>query len=519
MLGKSMKLIPMERNAEVITAKPTTGRREVLVIYTGGTIGSRPKEIDDRDSPQIVVKWDDLKTSTPELERLGFEIDAHSFSRPLDSCNVGLKEWAQIATVIEENYDNYNGFVILHGTDTMVYTASALSFMLRNLGKPVIITGAQRSAMVDVRNDATQNFVTSLMLANPRRTKIPVIPEVCVYFGGKLLRGNRAVKMDTSGYIAYDSPNLEPLGIIGDRIEINEKLVQPIPDPHKPFHIDTRLNPEVTTIFVYPGIQTAAQVRRQLENPSLRAALVLSYGTGNIPTEPEFLKIFSDARQRPTPVILANVTQCIKGPVELGLYETSAQLLEAGFVAASDITVAAAQCKLMMLLGDPDLTPEEVEVSFQQNIAGEQSTSLYITSYPTVNDTSIKAQIADELPMRFRIPGRPLEGTWDSRRIEKALLRFRRCTVQGSDDFLFISIFVNLAENDRFDENHPNFAGRFRRYVSEGEHLVIFDVTKAVAAFAGPGQRISFTVLLETINSEFRWHSVDLAIYIRERGD
>src|SRR6185503_15058425 len=172
----------------------------VLVIYTGGTIGSKPRD-PDPDSPQIVVPWAELEHGTSELQTLksrGLRLECEELN-PLDSCNVGPREWQQIAGIIEHRYNDFEGFVILHGTDTMVYTASALSFMLRELAKPVILTGAQRSALVDVRNDASQNFITALLLACPSFSKIPVVPEVCIYFGGKLLRGNRTVKRDTDG--------------------------------------------------------------------------------------------------------------------------------------------------------------------------------------------------------------------------------------------------------------------------------------------------------------------------------
>src|ERR1043165_844741 len=208
-----------------MTVKEPNG---ILVIYTGGTIGATPRD-PDRDRPQVVVPWEKLEQGTPELQILksrGLRLECVELN-PLDSCNVGPREWQQIAGIIEQRYNDFKGFVILHGTDTMVYTASALSFMLRELAKPVILTGAQRSALVDVRNDASQNFITAILLACPSFSKIPVVPDVCIYFGGKLLRGNRTVKRDTAGYDAYESPNFPPLGEVGDRIVIHEKQVRP----------------------------------------------------------------------------------------------------------------------------------------------------------------------------------------------------------------------------------------------------------------------------------------------------
>jgi L-asparaginase len=271
----------------------------VLVIYTGGTIGSAPRDPLDSASPQVVVSWERLWEAVPELQRLearGCEIDCVSFVEPLDSCNVGPREWTKMAEIIAENYPRYNGFVILHGTDTMAYSASMLSFMLRDLGKPVVFTGAQRSALVDVRNDAIQNFITAILVANPAFSGLPVIPEVVICFGGLILRGNRTIKNDTFGYTAYQTPNLEPIGEAGDRIIINERLLRRPPDPERRFHINTRLETKVVPLFIFPGI-SAELVRRQLSLPGLRAVVVQSYGTGNIPLDPDIIEAFREARE------------------------------------------------------------------------------------------------------------------------------------------------------------------------------------------------------------------------------
>ena len=194
----------------------------VLVIYTGGTIGSRPRDIEDPESPQVVVPWEVLEEGTPELKKVKdrFPVDCVSI-KPLDSCNVGPEEWREMGKIVFDNHDKYEGFVILHGTDTMVYSASALSFMLQNLQKPVIFTGAQRSALVDIRNDATQNLLTAIELANPVFYNRPSLPEACIYFGGKLMRGNRTIKRDTSGYETYESPNYAHLAEVGDNSNVS----------------------------------------------------------------------------------------------------------------------------------------------------------------------------------------------------------------------------------------------------------------------------------------------------------
>ena len=487
----------------------------VKVIYTGGTIGSKPRD-PDPDSPQVVVPWDELKEATPEIERLGFEVDCYPLSEPLDSCNVGPDQWREIAKAIQDDYNRCLGFVILHGTDTLVYTASALSFMLRNLAKPVVVTGAQRSAMVGVRNDATQNFITALQLASGPASGLPILPEVCISFGGEILRGNRGMKVHTSGYSAYESPNWLPLGNAGDKITINGSVTRPLPDPRKrTFRVAQSLETNVTTIFMYPGIQDSEIVKRQLEDPNLRGAIVLSYGSGNIPTKKEFLDVFRKAHS--DGVVLVNVTQCTKGPVEMGIYETSAELLEVGFVEGHDITVSAAQCKLMHLLGDPDNTQKDVEIAFSLDIAGEQSISTYVSSY--AEGGQLESSKKDENPPSFRIPGTQLVGSWKVGQLHRALLRLNRATVTTSSDApLVVHVFVNLDPNSALDMNIPEYAGSFKKWATEGEKMAIFDVTETVSAIGEIGNRISFTLFIESAEGNtgsIKWESAELASQVR----
>ena len=505
----------------MLTAKSQS--KGVLVVYTGGTIGSAPREPDNPKSPQYVVPWKELKAATPELERLqtrGFgPIDAYSLEPPLDSCNVGPREWAKMANVIAERYEEYEGFVILHGTDTMVYTASVLSFMLRELAKPVVITGAQRSALVDIRNDATQNVLSALEIANPPYSGLPIVPEVCIVFGDKLLRGNRSIKWDTAGYVAYQSPNFPPLGEIGDRIVINERLVRPVPDASRRFHVRTTMNTNVTTVFIYPGIQDTQLIRRQLLDADLKGIIVLAYGSGNIPTKPEFLEMFEEAQKRG--VILANLSQCRRGPVELGIYDTSATLLEMGFIAGSDITMEAAQCKLMVLLGDPDITPTDVKKYFAQNRAGEQSVSLFVTEFEASDKSLTGADVPIETS-HFRIPGRPMEGVWKAEQIERALLRFRGATVKPTEkeQSVTLRVFANLNPGEEPGEDHPGYVGPIDKYPPDVQPTItIIDVTDAVRPVARPGDRISFTVFVDSPGATFSWKSVELALFVKEMGE
>lgn len=506
---------------------PTKTERGVLVVYTGGTIGSRPSQPEDAESPQIVVPWSDLLAATPELQEVQrfFPVDCYEGIEALDSCNVGPAHWEQMARAIADNYDKYNGFVVLHGTDTMVYSATALSFMLRNLGKPVIFTGAQRSAMVSYRNDATQNVLTALEFANPQASGLPTIAEVCIYFGGLLLRGNRSVKFDTSGYTAYQSPNVEPLAVAGDSIVVNERAIRR-PDPNATFTLRHRIDTHVLPIFISPGIQQTEMAKRQLETPGLKAVVVQAFGSGNIPTTSNFIDLFAEARKKG--IVVAAVSQCRRGAVELGIYETSAALLEAGFVAANDLTLEAAQVKLMHLLGTLDITAEDVELEYQRSVAGEQSTSLLLTQYP---NSSGFARHSGTSPGRARTRGEAVTMPAQRDQIERALLRLRRAELIGREvnspddsDPVSVQIYVDLADDDPLDPHGPSFVGEFRRWpksdaekkISGDKGVLVFDVTSYVRTQVKAGDRISFTLAVDAPGASLQWDSVELAVYVRD---
>ena len=414
----------------------------VLAIYTGGTIGSMPKDKNDPDSPQVVVPWEEFETKTPQLAELGFRVDCWAFDKPLDSCNIGPREWRRMAETIYEYYGKYEGFVIVHGTDTMVYTASALSFMLVNLQKPVIITGAQRAHLFNVRNDALQNLTTALQIANPKASKIPVVPEVCIFFRDKLLRGNRSRKFDASGYAAYDSPNFKPLGIAGDKIHIDDKLILPVPSD-KAFYIRRAMETSVIAFDVFPGIQDSDFASRLLKDSKLKGVILRSYGSGNIPTDPKFLHAFEEATKRE--VVIQNVSQCAYGMVELGIYETSAMLLDLGMASGVDITPEAALTKLMVALGDEDMASFEDKRNFmQESRAGEQSISIYVARLRNAGD---KSALMDAEHACYRLaPQDPLPGQWGTADIEVAALRLYRAQVSnvGDDQPVQIELYAKV---------------------------------------------------------------------------
>jgi L-asparaginase len=348
----------------------------VLVVYTGGTIGSMPRDPQDPKSPLVAVDWTEFRHRTSSLSPqladgsintryIGFNVDGATLE-PLDSCNIGPGYWVELARIIEENYDRYEGFVVLHGTDTMVYTASALSFMLEGLGKPVVVTGAQRSHLVNVRNDALQNLLTSLLIANPKHSGLPAVPEVSIFFHEELLRGNRSRKVNASGFAAFKSPNYPPLASAGESIIVDRRVLRP---PGPGLHLRSHIEPNVASVIFFPGIQEATILQDVLSDPRLKGVVLMTYGAGTVPSDPRVLDPIAAAVKRG--VVAIAVTQCGGGRVELERYEASAHLLEAGVVSGRDITPEAALVKLMVLLGDPSLSPAEVRQLLSQDLAGE----------------------------------------------------------------------------------------------------------------------------------------------------
>ncbi len=497
----------------------------VLVIYTGGTIGSAPKDEDDPDSPQVVKPWEDLKSAIPNLDRLGFRIDAVSFEEPLDSCNVGPRHWLTMADIIFKYYRDYEGFVILHGTDTMVYSASALSLILQELGKPVIITGSQIAGIVEVRNDAHQNFITSLYLANPKIAKIPAIPEVCICFGGNIIRGNRSKKGDAAGFEGFVSPNYPLLGLAQDNIDIDPSRIRPLPDNEQP-EMFSNLDTSVISIDVFPGIQHSKVIQKLLDDPELKGVILRSYGTGNIPTDKEFLTPLEEFSERG---VVVNITQCQSGSVEMGLYETSQVLIDRGVISGYDLTQEAAMCKLMVLLGQYGDDLDAVRDMMQLNLAGEQELSLYSTRFPA------PGAISPETP-RFDIPASNLNSVGDPAQIHKAMLRFHNARlepgIEGDDPRLPVMLFVD-APGGSLDPKSDRCAGVFRKPktpagilvdAAKGGESLAFDVTPAKESLflrersskmAGK-QKISFTVAMDRDKGSFSWDKVTLEIYVKE---
>lgn len=336
----------------------------ILIIYTGGTIGMVQK---NENGSLIPMKFDQIQEEVPELNRLGYNLQVVTFNPPIDSSNMTPATWVKIANTIERNYSKFDGFVILHGTDTMAYTASALSFMFENLDKPIVMTGAQLPIGV-LRTDGKENLITSIQIAAAKRNGIAIVPEVCVYFNSKLFRGNRISKRHADDFSAFSSVNYPPLAIAGVEIRFSNENI------HHPLHkgilkVRTQFDQNVVILKLFPGI--GREVFESILNiPALRGVVLESFGSGNIPTSRWMISLIKNAIKKK--IIFVNITQCQGGTVKMGQYETSSELLNAGVVSGKDMTTEAAITKLMFLLGQ-GLEHEEIKLHLNKSLIGEIS--------------------------------------------------------------------------------------------------------------------------------------------------
>ena len=315
---------------------------KVLLIYTGGTIGMGHNPDTGALEP---LNFDHLLSNFPEFALLPTEVDTYQFTPPIDSSDMSLRRWAQLVRIIADNYEAYDGFVVLHGTDTMAYTASALSFMLENLTKPVILTGSQLP-IGQLRTDGKENLLTSIELAAAfGEDGRPMVPEVCIYFSGRLLRGNRSTKESADGFNAFNSFNYPHLCEAGVEFQFNPHYILK-PDYSKPMIPHMSMDPNVVVFSLFPGIQENV-VRHMLEAPELRGIVMRSFGSGNAPQKPWLMRLLKDATQRGVTVV--NISQCVAGFVKMGRYDTGFQLQDAGVVSGGDSTVESAITKLMFL--------------------------------------------------------------------------------------------------------------------------------------------------------------------------
>ncbi len=334
----------------------------ILLIYTGGTIGM----IENAQTGALEnFNFDQLQKHVPELKSLGYPIKSVQFEQPVDSSDINPDAWRKIVHIISDNYDRYSGFVILHGTDTMAYTASALSFMLEWLAKPVILTGSQLP-IGKVRTDGKENLMTSIEIAAAHDDKgNPIVPEVCIFFESHLMRGNRTTKINAENFNAFRSYNYPFLAEAGIHIRFSSHYCRKISSTElKPHYF---LDTNVAILKLFPGIQKNV-VETMFSISGLKGLVLETFGSGNAPHEPWLVQAICKASRKG--IVVVNVTQCLGGTVDMSKYETGFQLIQSGCATGYDLTTESALTKLMFLLGH-GYSPEEVRERMEHSIAGE----------------------------------------------------------------------------------------------------------------------------------------------------
>ncbi len=320
-------------------------KRSLLMIYTGGTIGMKQ---DEKTLALCPFDISQIQEEVPDLKKFGYRIDTYQFDPLIDSSDVKPEFWERLCRMIKKNYDLYDGFVILHGTDTMSFTASALSFMLEGLEKPVILTGSQLPIGM-LRTDGKENIISSIEIAAAVAPDgRAMVPEVCIYFENQLYRGNRTIKYNAENFRAFRSANYPVLAEVGIHIKYNLPRIHRPDKWGKPLKIRTKLDTNVAVLKIYPGI-TVQVVRAILGTKGLRAVILETFGSGNAPTGEEFISTIKDAVKQG--IVVVNVTQCNAGKVDMSTYATGVSLMKAGVVSGYDGTTEATLCKLFVLLG------------------------------------------------------------------------------------------------------------------------------------------------------------------------
>ena len=341
----------------------TTEKPSILLIYTGGTIGMMKNPI---TGALENFNFDQLLKYVPEIKGFNLNIYSIAFEPPIDSSDISPESWSQLVKIIYSNYEKYDGFVILHGTDTMAFTASALSFMLEGLMKPVILTGSQLPIGA-LRTDGKENLLTAIEIAAAKHEDgTPIVPEVCVFFHEKLMRGNRTTKISAENFDAFESNNYPLLAHSGIELQFYLHNIRPY-QPEATLTPHYAMDSNIIIFSLFPGIQPCT-VEKILSDKNIKGVIFRTFGSGNAPQKQWLVEALTRATQSGKTIV--NITQCSTGSVKMSLYETGRQLLESGIISGRDSTVEAALTKLMFLLGQ-ELDAEEIRNAMNQSLAGE----------------------------------------------------------------------------------------------------------------------------------------------------
>lgn len=491
-------------------------KTRIYIYYTGGTIGMVPDNPEDPDSPlrpkpiEGLLKYvpgssdktrDSLRSGDAKAlfdQKIPFselpngnviEFGYGSIKTPVDSSDISPVQWKEIASAIGSAYDEYDGFVILHGTDTMAFTSSALSFMFENLGKPVVITGSQLP-ISSARTDAVLNLINAVYIAGYKATDQPLIPEVVIAFADRIIRGCRASKVSTSDWAGFDSPNFPLLGTIGEHIVINTSYLLTPPLATKKFFVKTDLVESVFNLAVFPGF-SYKQMQKLFLDPEVEGIVMRSYGTGNVPGSPEFLETVEasikgislhDGKAVKGGRLIVNLSQCTTGTVEMGLYEASSGLLERGVLSGLDMTPEAALTKLMWTLGTQFGEGRLGQMQISQR--GEQTENLFDLRFG-----GMKQDEADDIFVNALGP----DGRLDRNRISRSMLRISKIRVEDTQpgEKIRIKVFMNMPRANHETPNGEERCVNTFHFVAEENPIVLMkNITYKTQSVIGSGEVI-----------------------------
>ena len=464
---------------------------KVLIINTGGTIGMVHNDPNDPTSPLRPAKdWHEIAKEHPILEK--FPTDYCQLDPLIDSSDMCLEVWVKIGEIIEKFYDEYRGFVILHGTDTMAFTASALSFMCKNLSKPIILTGSQVPLQFP-RSDALQNLITAIQIAGNEVYGVRLVPEVAIFFRDTLLRGNRARKIDATNYFGFSSPNYPAIGEVGGDIKIiKDRILKP---SHEKFYLDKRFSNEVIVLELFPGLNFSYLKNIFKEGSGIKGVILKTYGNGNAPTSQEFLDFLEYISSQK--IVIIDITQCTKGFVKMGLYEASAKLTDIGVISGTDLTPEAAVTKLMYLLGAyKDI--KQIKRKMQVDICGEQTLSQYDFSFES------NGEFTDYFETEIIVP-KKLKKEYLLRSVARVVgIKDREC----EDKDLIITMSIESLDdyNDNFIEPNSKIQKIVKRDKKDAH--ILFD--KSVKRILDSSRMVKITM---TSNMKITWENINFSIY------